>query len=89
MNQFLGIFGYAVVIGYLLKIIFQMYLKNKGNEDLNIGPGNIFGWDYWKPIAMKEGSKLNWMRKIFNIVHVLAFVYLAVLALYLILSPKK
>lgn len=57
MSQILTIFGYIVVAGYLLKILFQMYSKYKADENLNLDPYNTIGWEYWKPIKMVEGSR--------------------------------
>jgi hypothetical protein len=79
MNQVVSILGYIVVVGYILKIFFQMYLKHKANEELNLGPNNTIGWEYWKPIKMVEGSRLNALRKIFNFIHILSIVYLVLL----------
>jgi len=88
MNLPLVILGYIVVLGYLLKILFQMYLKRTADENLNLGPNNTIGSEYWKPIKMVEGSKLNKLRAVFNLIHFLAIIYLAILFLSMLFHKK-
>jgi asparagine N-glycosylation enzyme membrane subunit Stt3 len=88
MNQFLYIFGSIVVVGYLLKIFFQMYVNFKEGNNLNIGPNNTIGWEYWKPIKMVKGSKLNTLRAVFNLIHFFAIIYLVILFLIVLLREK-
>ncbi len=88
MSPFLTILGYIVGYGYLLKIFFQMYLKHKEGEKIEFGPNNTMAWEYWKPIKMVEGSKLNVLRGIFNFIHVLAIIYLGMLFISVLIIRK-
>ena len=55
-----------------------MYLKHKEGEKIEFGPNNTMAWEYWKPIKMVEGSKLN----------VLAIIYLGMLFISVLIIRK-
>ncbi|MFT3845197.1 MAG: hypothetical protein QM725_09100 [Lacibacter sp.] len=85
MNHFLGVLGQIVVFGYVAKIAFQIYLKRINGEEINTGAGNVFGWDFFKPIKQEVSNKLKPLKQILNLIHALAVIYLILLFAFLAL----
>ena len=89
MKVLVSILGYMVVFGYLLKIIFQMYIKHRRGEELGFGQYNTLNTEYFRPIKHDVGAKLEPLKKILNSVNYLVAIYLIILLIHLFFSGES
>ncbi len=84
LKYLMSALSYIIVIGYLSKIIFQMYIKNLHGEPLKFGPGNTLDIEYFKSIKLDVPLKLQFLKRIFNVIHFCVPPYIILTILYIL-----
>jgi hypothetical protein len=85
MKILLSYIGYVLVVGYFLKILFQMYLKNQNGEEI-IFKSIALDMEYFRRIKREVPNKLSTIVKFFNLIHFLCPIYIAIIIIFLIVS---
>lgn len=85
MKLIVQLLGCVIIFGYIFKIIFHMYIKNKLSQRIEIGPGNTLKMEFFQSIKLDVPPKLEFVRKIVNLIHFSVVPYLALCLLYVAL----